>query len=271
MNQLIVFLSQRQCPSLATVVATITPRDKTLKLQCERLVGKHDKSIMIDMEPATTAKRYLVSLWDDVVQVVDMGDSVAAFCQAVVDQDTEIPDEMKGGVRLVIHASTDDRSTSPTYTPASAHSVWGIRPSVALTDGFPILLASQASLDELNRRLITKGKSPIEMSRFRPNIVVGGSTKPFDEDYWKIIEIDGALFHIVKGCPRCKQSCTDQLTGKVHEEPLETMAEFRATTEVKEKVYFAQNVIAAQGSAGRKIRVGAKVKVIQRGPPVWET
>eukprot|EP00977_Amphora_coffeiformis_P010497 scaffold2470_cov158-Amphora_coffeaeformis.AAC.10 len=269
------FLSQRQCPSLATIVATITPGDgPKLKLECERLVEKqyNNKSIVIDMESATADNRqYLVSLWDDVVQVVDMGNPVAAFCQAIVNQDTEMPEEMKSGVRLVVQAPTDSRNTNPTYTPTSAHSLWGVRPSVGLTDGFPILLANQASLDELNRRLMDKGKSPIEMSRFRPNIVVSGSAKPFDEDYWKIIEIDGVLFHIVKGCPRCKQSCTDQHTGKVHEEPLETMAEFRATTAVKEDVYFAQNVIPAQGSAGRNMRVGARVKVIQRGPPVWET
>lgn len=273
------FLSQRQCPSLATVEATFSADDRKLKLEWDQQPGGNTnnnsyKSITIPTEPAATAKRYMASLWGDMVQVVDMGDAAAAFCQTIVDQDSTLPDEMKGdGIRLVVQAPHDTRDTSATYTPASAHSWWGTRPSVALTDGFPLLLANQASLDELNRRLSAKGKAPIPMSRFRPNIVVQGGedTQPFDEDTWKVVEIDGVLFHIVKGCPRCKQSCTDQRTGQITEEPLETLAEFRATTAVPEDVYFAQNVIAAQGSAGRKIRVGSKVRIIQRGSPVWET
>ena len=118
---------------------------------------------------------------------------------------------------------------------------------------------------------MAKGKPAIDMSRFRPNIVVqGSSVKPFEEDYWKVISINGVIFHIVKGCPRCKQSCTDQVTGQVYQEPLATLAEFRATTVRKEDLYFAQNVIAAMASQGQNISVGATVKVLQRGAPVWE-
>lgn len=258
------FLSQRQCPILATVVAKL--QDDKLTLTSEKLPGK---SVTVLVQPKATATRYLTSLWDDTVQVVDMGDEMAEFCQALVNLDEEMPEESKPGVRLVTQSPTDQRITNEIYTPASALSWWGSRPSVSLTDGFPILLANQASLDELNRRLVAKGKPAIDMSRFRPNIVVQGAPA-FDEDYWKVIAIDGVLFHIVKGCPRCKQSCTDQMTGQVHKEPLETLAEFRATSVHPENLYFAQNVIAATGSEGKMIRVGARVKVLQRGSPVWD-
>jgi len=126
---------------------------------------------------------------------------------------------------------------------------------------------SEASLDELNKRLGEKGKKPIPMSRFRPNLVVKG-TKPFEEDTWRVISIDGLIFHIVKGCPRCKQSCTDQETGRVFEEPLETLSEFRALGGVKENVYFAQNAIA-QGTGG-SISVGSRICVLERGDPIWD-
>lgn len=269
------FLTQRQCPSLATIAAHLNSEKNTLTLTCDNGTSpKQQKSITIAQQPATDAKQYLAKVWGDVVHVQDMGDTVAAYCQAIVQQDDELPDEQKragGGVRLVVQAPTDTRCTNAQYTPAAAHSWWGQRPTVALTDGFPILLANQASLDELNRRLRAKGKEAISMNRFRPNIVVQGkSLQPFEEDYWKVIAIDGVVFHIVKGCPRCKQSCTDQATGQVHEEPLATLAEFRATTARKEDLYFAQNVIAAMQSHGQSIRVGAKVQVLQRGAPVWE-
>ena len=274
------FLSQRQCPSLATITATLDNHEphNNLVLTSDKLPGK---SVTIpnatsptndNLKTATTATIYRATLWGDVVLVQDMGDAAAEFCQAVVNADESMPDETKPGVRLVRQVSSDTRETDAQYTPASTLSLrrWGARPAVALTDGFPLLLANQASLDELNLRLQVKGKPAIPMSRFRPNIVVQGRV-PFEEDYWKVISIDGVVFHIVKGCPRCKQSCTDQETGQVDTEPLETMAEFRATTAKKEDLYFAQNVIAAVASQGKTIRVGANVQVLQRGSPVWET
>ncbi len=50
----------------------------------------------------------------------------------------------------------------------------------AFSDGYPILLASAASLRELNDRLA----SPVPMSRFRPNVTVDGAIEPFAEDGW---------------------------------------------------------------------------------------
>ena len=44
----------------------------------------------------------------------------------------------------------------------------------AFQDGFPLLVASTASLDELNRRLALHGGSTATMARFRPNIVLDG-------------------------------------------------------------------------------------------------
>ena len=42
-------------------------------------------------------------------------------------------------------------------------------------DGFPLLVANQASLDDLNARLRAKGAAEVPMDRFRPNIVVQGT------------------------------------------------------------------------------------------------
>lgn len=261
------FLAQRHCPVLATIKAQL---DKgVLTLSSERLPGK-TVSVSTMPSSSTPTKKYLATIWSDTVTVLDMGDEVAAFCQAVVDQDEELPDEMKPGVRLVLHDPDDIRVTDKKYTPASAHSLWGSRPSISFTDGYPVLLTNQASLEELNRRLVAKGKDKIGMERFRPNIVVSGH-KPFDEDTWKVISIDGVVFHVAKGCPRCKQTTTDQRTGKVYEEPLETLREFRATGPVKEDLYFGQNVIHSMESIGKSIAVGATVKVLERGVPVWES
>ena len=115
------------------------------------------------------------------------------------------------------------------------------------------------------------------MSRFRANIVISNTTKPFDEDEWKAIQIgkgkDSVILHIAKGCPRCKQSCTDQLTGERGEEPLETLSDFRALGADGADVYFAQNAVLNGDAVSYdgKINVGDPVTILTRGNPVWDS
>jgi uncharacterized protein YcbX len=119
-----------------------------------------------------------------------------------------------------------------------------------------------------------KGKDRLPMSRFRPNIVIDNTSGPFDEDNWKAIRIgvgkDAAILHIVKGCPRCKQSCTDQSTGERGDEPLETLSDFRALGPSDADVYFAQNAVLDGDSYASTIRVGDPVTILTRGDPVWD-
>ncbi|MBC7490711.1 MAG: MOSC domain-containing protein [Glaciimonas sp.] len=42
------------------------------------------------------------------------------------------------------------------------------------TDAYPILLISQASLEDFNQKLLVQGRNAIPMDRFRPNIVIDG-------------------------------------------------------------------------------------------------
>jgi uncharacterized protein YcbX len=121
----------------------------------------------------------------------------------------------------------------------------------AFSDGFPLLLISQASLDDLNGRLDT----PISMLRFRPNLVVQGCAA-FAEDHWKEMRIGDLRFRIVKPCSRCIIPSIDPATGERGLEPLRTLASYRKRGD---KIYFGQNVIAdGQG----EIRVGMTVELM---------
>ncbi len=92
----------------------------------------------------------------------------------------------------------------------------------SLSDGFPYLIISQTSLDDLNGRL----DAPIGMERFRPNIVIAGGA-PFQEDQWSMIGIGDVRFSLVKPCARCVITTTDQRTGQRNKEPLSTLATYR--------------------------------------------
>ena len=286
------FVTQRQCPLLATVTAKLDSRTDTLTLATTTSTTSTSTTagtgqtgspiaptVTLSTVPAATAPYYKASLWSDTVVVRDMGDAAAAFFQNVLhwqhnkdtahDPAAAASTANTAGVRLVRQAATDGRQAAAEHVPAAARTYAGANPAVSLQDGFPVLIACQASLDELNRRLKQNSKAVLPMARFRPNIVVTG-TRPFEEDSWKVISIGGAVFHVVKNCPRCKQSCTDQNTGEVTAEPLETLAEFRALDpDNAHNCYFAQNAIPATGSVGQTIAVGATVKVLQRGTPVW--
>lgn len=275
------FFTQRQAPSLATIEVTEPillssnsgkEKKMLIKLSSSLVPYSH---VYINIHPSivkTLPVRYLAGLWSDTVEVVDVGDEAAAFVSKVVCKD----DPSFGDVRVVSILESSVRLVDELYCPDAARvGFFGNLPHGGLTDGFPILIATQASLDELNRRLMKKGKDQLPMSRFRPNIVISGTSKPFDEDNWKAIQIgsgnNAVILHISKGCPRCKQSCTDQLTGEKGVEPLETLSDFRVLGVSKVDVFFAQNAVLNGDSYLGSIRVGDHITILTRGDPIWDS
>jgi hypothetical protein len=115
-------------------------------------------------------------------------------------------------------------------------------------DGYPILMISEASLEDLNSRL----EKPLPMDRFRPNIVING-TVAFAEDEMKKFVINEVSFYGVKLCGRCPITTTNQQTGERSKEPLKTLATYR---NINNRVCFGQNVICEEG----EISVGDIVK-----------
>jgi uncharacterized protein YcbX len=106
---------------------------------------------------------------------------------------------------------------------------------VGFADGYPFLLVSQASLDDLNQRL----EKPVPMMRFRPNIVVSG-TEPFAEDGYGSVRLGEISFRGVKRCDRCVVTTIDIETGTPSQEPLRTLSTFRLQDS---RVWFGMNLV----------------------------
>lgn len=115
----------------------------------------------------------------------------------------------------------------------------------SFSDGYPILLVSQESLDDLN----SKATQRMEMQRFRPNIVISGAT-PFQEDSLQEIRVGSAVLYGVKPCARCVLTTIHPETAQKGAEPLQTLATYRKKGN---KVLFGQNVVVHQIG---KIKVG---------------
>lgn len=124
---------------------------------------------------------------------------------------------------------------------------------VAFADSYPILLASEDSLAQLSGWV---GR-PLEMTRFRPNIVVQGFA-PFAEDGWKRLAIGDAIFTVEKPCVRCVFTTLDPLTGErsSDQEPLRSLAKHRNSPD---GVLFGMNLIVERPG---RLAVGMPVEVL---------
>ncbi len=203
------FLSQREHPKLALIRPRMTA--ESLLLDAPRLP---EVAVELVRDDGPTVR---VTVWADECEAVDEGPTVAQW----------LSEHLGRRVRLVRLADEDAR---PLNGPAAEP---GDR--VSFADGYPFLLVSQASLDELNRRLAL----PVPMDRFRPNIVVTGCG-PHAEDRWRHVRIGEIDFRVAKPCARCAVVATDQETARRGPEPLRTLADYRMRDD---KVMFGQNLI----------------------------
>lgn len=177
-----------------------------------------------------------VTVWRDSLRVPDSGDAVAAWLS-----------ELLGKPLRLVHV--------PAERARQVDTGYGLPgEKVGFADGFPLLLIGQASLDDLSVRV---GR-PLDMLRFRPNLVVEGSA-PYAEDGWKRIRIGSTEFRVVKGCSRCILTTIDPATGErsPDREPLATLQTYRAR---EGEVYFGQNLIH-QGQG--ELRLGMAVEVLE--------
>ncbi|ETX09553.1 sulfurase [Marinomonas ushuaiensis DSM 15871] len=126
---------------------------------------------------------------------------------------------------------------------------------VAFADGYPFLLTTQASLNELNRTC----PEDIKMAQFRPNLVIEGN-KPFEEDSWKRIKIGEVEFENVKPCIRCIFTTLNPETAERLKkgEPLKTLGKFRLLD--KKGITFGINMIALNTGI---INVDDKVEILE--------
>ncbi len=187
--------------------------------------------------PQAGGSRRMVKVWYSETSAADCGDEAAEWLSGALG----FP------VRLTYMDEQAVREPSKNFLPDD---------EVSFADAFPIMVASEASLADLNTRL----ESPVPMNRFRPNVVVSGF-EPWAEDTWTTLTIGGIALRAVANCGRCLVTTIDQSTGeKTGSEPLRTLGTFRT---IGQQIVFGRYVIP--DTLG-EIRVGDEVSVnsIQR-------
>lgn len=192
------FLSQRQLPAMATIQARLAGENL--------LVQRIGKEPVLNIEPNRFQPAVIYCrLWQDDIPAYSAEESINHTLSQWLEHDC----------RLVRLADNAQRQVDRRFVPDGV--------MTGFADGFPLLVMSQASLDDMAER----SGMPLDARHFRPNLVIAGA-KPYAEDDWQEIRIGGIVIHLVKPCSRCAITTVDPDTGRFSgPKPLATLKTFR--------------------------------------------
>jgi uncharacterized protein YcbX len=199
----------------------------------------------LDVDVPTDGPLIPVQVWSSALQATLAAPDASAWFSKIVGS----------AVRLVYLDDPTRRHPNPRFARPSDY--------VSFADGYPLLLATTASLDALNDWIAAGPRAdegPLPMTRFRPSVVVSGSAA-WEEDGWRLLRIGAARFRVVKGCDRCTMTMTDPDTAARGKEPIATLSRYRRWDGA---VWFGMNLIP--DSPGATIAVGDDVEVLEAVP-----
>ena len=227
------FVTQRELPRMALIRPQLKHYDMVLR--APGMLALH-VSLNEVQEPVE------VVVWRDTVKAYDMGDVAAQWFTDFLNADRPagMPEQR---LRLVRFDPDHQRLSNKKWTGE-------VDAPNQFSDGFPVLVLSQAALDGLNERLAKAGHKPVGIERFRPNIVLAG-IEAHDEDRLDELSIatsEGvARLKMVKPCPRCPIPNIDPATATSSPEVGDTMQAYRSLPVVDGAIAFGMNAIVTNG------------------------
>src|SRR6185369_10301036 len=214
------FVTQRELPRMALVRPQLKRYEVVL-----RAPGMLALHLAID----AVEQPVQVKLWDELVKAFDMGDVAAQW----------FSDFLGRKLRLV-RFDPDHRNLS------SLQWTRGLEAPNQFSDGFPLLVIGEATLAELNEKLVAAGHGAVGIERFRPNIVISG-LEAQDEDRLDVLRIaagaDEVRLRLVKPCPRCPIPNVDPATAQVAPQVSDTLQSYRKNERLQGAVTFGMNAI----------------------------
>ncbi|KAG8629375.1 hypothetical protein KVT40_003240 [Elsinoe batatas] len=138
---------------------------------------------------------------------------------------------------------------------------------ITFADCASYLVVSRTSLRNVSGRL--KNGEEMDITKFRPNIVVDGAEEAWEEDYWSEISIGDIKLDLVHNCVRCKSINIDYATGKAGEgESGQVLKKLQSDRRVdagaKWSPVFGRYSFLSRDSGEGTINVGDQVKVLHR-------
>jgi hypothetical protein len=238
------FLTQRDLPRMAL----ITP-----KLGHETMALRAPGMLTLQIALYRAEQPVQVNIWGAAFNAFDMGPLAAQW----------FSDFLGVTARLVRFDPDQKRASSLDWTD-------GVEALNQFSDGYPLLLLSQASLDGLNAKRQAAGLASADMLRFRPNIVIADAPNQrpdlamtaHDEDrlaQLMVLTADGkVLLKPVKPCPRCPIPNIDPATAETDTSVGDLLQSYRQDARLGGAISFGMNLIVLQGWE-QTLKVGQSV------------
>lgn len=226
------FVSQRQAPRMALIEPKMRHLDMVLRApgMLALHVALHEAE-----EPVE------VTVWGDTVKAYDMGALAGQWFTDFLGQTDE--GRALGPLRLVRFDPEFQRPSASTWT-------GDVQALNQFSDGFPLLVVSEAALSELNQRMHLQGHPPVDMLRFRPNVVLSG-VAAHTEDHAQSLTIatEQRLVSLrpVKPCPRCSIPAVNPATADIQPAVNEVLAGYRQDARLDGAITFGMNAIVTSG------------------------
>jgi uncharacterized protein len=224
------FLTQREDGRLALLTTAIEGDRLSLSIPSRESI-----SVAVDHGGQGVA----VQVWNSHCQAFDAGPEASQF----------LSDFLGRSLRLVRFDPSQPRFSDPRWTA-------GREVATLFSDGYPLLVLSQGSIDDLSSRV----GQVLPVQRFRPNVLLEG-VAPYGEDAASVLEACDARLQLTKACTRCAITTLDHETGeRTGPEPLATLKGYRFDRELR-GVVFGRNAYPLDG-VGATLTRGAPASII---------
>lgn len=237
-----VFMTQREHPRLSLVHPHI--KENSLVLNAAGMQA-------LEISYTVSGNQLITKIWEDDVPGFDMGEEAAQWFTDFLSVSTT---QLAHKYRLVRFDPSYRRASSMKWTK-------GLQAFNQFSDGFPLLVLSEASHEYLNERLMEAGHAGVSIERFRPNIVLSG-LQAHDEDQLGVLTVytnpEEIMLKPVKPCPRCPIPNINPLNAEISVEVGDTLQSYRQDPRLDGAITFGMNLIVLQG-IGATLRVGQQV------------
>ncbi|KAK4545139.1 hypothetical protein LTR36_003690 [Oleoguttula mirabilis] len=139
---------------------------------------------------------------------------------------------------------------------------------ITFADCAPYLIVSEKSMEDVHSRL--PDGQQMDITKFRPNIVVSGADEVWEEDFWGELTIGGETkIQTEHNCARCKSINIDYATGQPGTTEAGSIlkklnSNRRVDPGAKWSPIFGRYSFLHPGSEGHAIKVGDEVRVSKR-------
>lgn len=217
------FVTQRELPRMALVRP---------QLKIHEVVLRAPGMLALHLQIDTVEQPAQVRLWDESVSAYDMGPIAAQW----------FSDFLGRKLRLVRFDPDFRRLSDRRWTGE-------LEAANQFSDGYPLLVLGQASLELLNEKLAAAGRPAVGIERFRPNIVLAG-LQAHDEDRIALFEVDAQApvrLKAVKPCARCPIPDIDPATAESDTVVSQTLQAYRSDERLNGAISFGMNLIVVEG------------------------